>query len=155
MNVDILVHARRIIERVAVVAGFENDRALICCASYMGAIFYYVIAYLDVAAGADLPPDAYIGRKKQGGKRHSVNIAVLYQNVVCLHEEASCASVSHGATVDVKRGEIFRICKRVSHGKLAGEVAPGGIVILVYRIDYKFSLLFEGVRVIDVYRVPR
>ena len=66
--VYILVHACRIVKGISVVTGLKDDRTLICTAFYMSTIFYYVISYLDVAARTNLPPDAYIGRKKQSCK---------------------------------------------------------------------------------------
>ena len=119
VNINIFVNACRIVVSAYVVASLEDYCADVCAVMIVSVIFDNVISYLNIFAGADLVPNADIGREEHCGKAHSVNIAVFNKDIFGLEKEASCAGISKGTAVDVNRGIIFRVGDNVTVGYFA------------------------------------
>ena len=131
----LLMHAGGVFQRIGVMTGVEDDRALACDAVDMRAIFNDIIPDFNGSARPRLPPDANVRSKEQRGQRHSIKVAVLDQDVMRLDEKAACACAAYGAAIDMQRRKVLRVGKDVAGRKDPGFFAEDRIVFLVDCID--------------------
>ena len=146
----LLMHAGGVFQRIGVMAGVEDNRALACDAVDMRTIFNDIIPDFNGSARPRLPPDANIRSKEQRGQRHSIKVAVLDQDVMRLDEKAARTRAAYGAAVDMQRRKVLRVGKDVAGCEGAGFFAEDRVVFLVDCVDHKRALSEKRLRIINI-----